>query len=353
MALIEMVLELSNTIERPPMPPSQMYSSCTSSDEITVRSWEDKWLDYQLENAKSHDFSANSVLSLLGDQEYKPVIVAGSGPSLKKNALDLKARTIKAPDGTDIELTGRGGLKIVSCLHNFNYMEDNDIMTENDLYITLDSGEIVIKEVYEGGKHPPEWYWERTKDRTLCAYTGTHPGLISKWRGKILWFAMPPQSEKIMKGLEGVVDFKKVPPFSVGGCVAGAAMYLSRVILNCGVVIYIGMDFAFDYAHKFHSWDSQYDAKFQGVSPKVDIFGNRVWTWPSYYGFKLWFDFVACGGLGGNGQLWINCTEGGLLGAYPDGNIKQIIQMDLKTALHIFNIKARVPKALESNQLLF
>jgi hypothetical protein len=353
MALIEMLLTLQPTIDGPPVSPARLYKDSCGSDEITIQSWEKVWIDYTVQNAQKHVYADNSVLKVLGEQEYKPVILAGSGPSLKKNALHLKESVIKGADGTDIKLCGRRGLRVVSCLHNFNYFEDHDIMTPDDYYVTLDSGPIVIKEVWEGGSHEPNWYWERTKDRTLIAYTATHPELIEKWRGRILWFSMPPQSQKIMDATAKYVDYKLVPPFSVGGCVAGAALYFSRAILCCGGVIFIGMDFAFDYMHRFHAWQSPYDAQYSGLTTTLDIWGNKVGTWSSYIGFKKWFDHVACGGLGGNPQLFVNCTEGGIFGAYPEGNIKQVIQMDLKSALHIYNVRDRIGDALEKVQLIF
>jgi hypothetical protein len=73
--------------------------------------------------------------------------------------------------------------------------------------------------------------------------------------------------------------------------------------------------------------------------------------------FAAWLTFQAMGGQGGNNHIMINATEGGILGAYPDGNIKQIIQMDLRTALWTFNMTDTMPKMLseqkEREMLLF
>jgi hypothetical protein len=58
----------------------------------------------------------------------------------------------------------------------------------------------------------------------------------------------------------------------------------------------------------------------------TDVFGHRVKTWQSYYNFKCWFESRACSVPG----TYINATEGGILGSYPEGNIEQIKQMAFK-----------------------
>lgn len=355
MPLIEMNLTLQPVIDRPPMPIENMYETACAADKVTIKSWTNEWTQYPKDNFDRQGKWEHTCLDILGKEAYKPVIVAGSGPSLVKNYEHLKDR--KREDGSTLH--GRGDIKIVSCLHNFNFFEDHDVMGPDDYYVTLDSGEICVKEVWEGGKHSKDWYWERTKDRTLVAYVGTSPALIDKWRGKILWFASRPANETVYKATSDFVPYHSWPMFSTGGTVAGAALYLARAVLGAGVIIFIGMDFCFSYTHKFHPWESPYDQKFSGVMPCVDIWGNRVWTWASYWRFKLWFDLMACGGEGavlnnsGNAHLVINATEGGLLGAYPEGVIKQIIQMDLTTALHIFNIHKRMPEAIQKTQVLY
>jgi hypothetical protein len=214
----------------------------------------------------------------------------------------------------------------------------------------LDAGDITIREMSEGGQQKdPEWYWNRSKDRTLVAYHGLHPEFIRKWKGPIRWFTTPYASADIAKNLEPYVPWGEIPCMQVGGNVLGASLYFVRAILGASVPIFIGADFAFDYTHKFHAWDSQYDSKFSGVIPATDVFGNRVFTWPSYFNFKCWFEYIAMGGSGGNNQLWINATEGGILGAYPEGNIQQIRQLDLRTALATFTAFTMKPAMVKKS----
>jgi hypothetical protein len=115
----------------------------------------------------------------------------------------------------------------------------------------------------------------------------------------------------------------------VGGNTLGACFYHAAYVFGCNPIAFVGADFSFDYMHKFHSWDSPYDEKFGGLTGAVDVWGNKVWSWRSYLNFKNWFEFQAMGGQGQHFLQVVNCTEGGTLGAYPEGNIMQVKQLRL------------------------
>jgi predicted ATPase len=48
------------------------------------------------------------------------------------------------------------------------------------------------------------------------------------------------------------------------------------------------------------------------------------------------------GGKGSNPQDFINCTEGGILGAYPNGNIRQIKQATLAETLFTYTMHEKM-----------
>ena len=348
--LIPMKLQLQKVLDGPPAPLSQLYSVATRSDGVTNTSWNSVWINQALENGKKYNMTELTCMSEFGKEKYKPVIIAGSGPSIKKNYMNLRKKWVHKQnlDTGKMEYMvggGRDDIKIVSCLHNFGLFENEDVMTKDDYYMTLDAGAITITETIEGGsgKHPPEWYWERTKDRTLLTHLTANPELLAKWQGRILFFTTPAATEEVKKAYDSVADCTIVPSFSVGGNALGACLYFARAILGAGPVIFIGADFSFSYEQKFHGWDSPYDQKFMGVEAVTDIYGNRCYTWPSYYGFKCWLDYIACGGAGGQEHDFYNCTEGGILGAYPEGNIRQFRYMPLTVALNIFTCHEKVP----------
>lgn len=328
-------LSFQQYIDGPPIPDGNkehLYARACSSDHITANTWLKQWLD-QIRANKEHfgDFWNKNVMEEFGKFAYKPCIIAGSGPSLKKNAHLLSDRSI------------RGDIPVVSCLHNFGYLEDLGV--EVDYYLNLDAGEITIGEMYQGGKNAPEWYWDRTKDRTLVTAFTAQPELLKKWKGKILWFACVTGTPEFVGGLKQITDFNVA--FSVGGNTLGACLYMAKAILGCSPIVYIGADFCFSYDNHFHSWESPYDQKVTGTMRAVDVFGMPVKTWNSYFNFKCFFDYLACGGQGNQPGDYINCTEGGILGAYQEGNIRQIRQSTLGEILWYYNLHRKLPEILK------
>jgi hypothetical protein len=311
-----MELEYLNTIDTPPQSSKSLHSQAASNDDPTVNAWRDIWIKNMKAN---HDliesFCDNGIGKIYGEFDLKPCILAGSGPSLRHNIKDLKEK---------------GDIPLISCLHNFHFMIDNEI--DVNYFVTLDAGEITIPEISEGGKEKHEYYLDKTKDHTLLAFIGTSPNLIKAWKGKILWFNCPIPDQSVKDAYDSVERFHNY--VANGGNVLGAAVYIAKAYLGANPIAYIGADFAFGYDKKFHGWDSSYDAKIGKVMRTIDCYGNKVYTWQSYYNFKCWHDSIT---LRVPGE-WINCTEGGTWGVYPEGLIKNIKHKPLKEFIHGFTL---------------
>lgn len=312
----EILLEYQEICERPFVQPKALYRQACSNDEVTINHWRDIWLgNIRANRERFGSFKDLGIGEYWGAYQGQPCIVAGSGPSLSKNIHLLKERR---------------GINLVSCLHNFHFMEDSG--ADPDIYVSLDAGDITLEELYEGGKHDKEYYLEKSKGRTLFAYIGSSPKLLEAWRGEIRFFACPVPDKTYCEEVDAIEKFHTV--VSNGGNVLGACLYIAKGILGCNPIIYIGADFSFSYLHKFHGWDSKYDANLGAVVHMTDVFGNRVKSWQSYANFKSWFDYIAMTVPG----IYLNCTEGGCLGSYPEGNIPQIRQMDLSECLDMYNM---------------
>jgi hypothetical protein len=329
---VEMDLKFQEYIPFPPVQNKEhLYSRACGNDHITVTSWFDQWISQLKANSQIYDFKKLSVMNEYTKNALKPCIIAGSGPSLKKNVKELS--------------NNKGDMCLVSCLHNFAFFEDNNV--KPDYYLNLDAGDITISELAEGGKEKPDYYWEKTKDFTLVTVVNSHPELLNKWQGEILFFNVIVPDQTYIDKMKEITDFNVV--FNVGGNALGACLYFAKAILGSNPIAFIGADFCFSYNKKFHSWDSPYDQKYAGLTPWTDIFGNRVYSWASYINFKCWFDYIVLGGKGNNPGIYINCTEGGILGAYPEGNIRQIQQWSLSEFLFSYNSHKMLPDLIKDN----
>lgn len=324
----EILLEYQNYIQRAPLTPQQMFGTACVNDGATVDRFGELWIKNIAENKKKFgSFAGMSVGSKCGHLSLKPAIVAGSGPSLKRNGEALR---------------DRGDIPLISCLHNYHFFEDLGV--KPDFYVTLDAQDITIEEVSEGGKKSEDEYWESTKDKTLLAYIGSSPTLLKKWKGEILFFNCPMPTDQVEQAVDAIEKFRVY--VSSGGNVLGACLYLAKVIFGANPIAFVGADFSFSYDKKFHGWDSKYDKDIGSCVRTVDVFGNSVLTWQSYHGFKNFFDWVAENVPG----IYINCTEGGTFGAYPTGNIMSVQQMDLIDLFEMYNMSSQVKQICENPQ---
>jgi hypothetical protein len=315
-----MDFEYSPYIANPPASPKALYDRAASNDAVTVASWRDIWVNQMKANHAAHGpFKERGIGKMFKSMHLKPCIVVGSGPSLKLNVDALK---------------NTKGIPVISCLHNYQFLEDRGVTP--DYYVTLDAGPVTIEEVSEGGKENADFYWKSTKNKKLLAFVSTHPDLLAKWQGEISFFNAPIPDGEITASMDKVENFGS--HVSSGGNVLGASFYIAKAIFGANPVIFVGADFSFSYVNKFHGWDSKYDKNIGQIMLATDVFGNRVKTWASYYGFKCWIESRACTVPG----LYINATEGGILGAYPEGNISQIRQMSLDDVINMYSLSDHV-----------
>lgn len=325
----EIILEYQNYIEAAPVPAQHLYASAASSDGVTIESWRKTWIkNIEANKKRLGSFKDHSIGQIHGKYSLKPAIIAGSGPSLKVNAHQLK---------------NRGDIPLISCLHNFHFMEDLGAAPE--YYVSLDAGPVVIEEISEGGSKSADEYWAMTKDRTLIAYIGSDPQLFEKWQGKILVFNCPIPDVELSKAVDDIEKFNAF--VSNGGNVLGACLYIAKGFMGCNPIAFLGADFSFSYEKKFHGWDSKYDKSLGYVLKATDVYGNKVLTWQSYANFKAWFDWVAIQVPG----IYINCTEGGTFGSYPDGNIMAVKQMELSSFLGMYQMHLDLKSQAENPEL--
>ena len=324
MKVEQIICELQPYIQYPPVNPKKLYEQSCSNDGPTVDYWAKIWVEQITANHATHGpFIDKSVGKLFNSKKNLPAIIAGSGPSLAKNGLQLK---------------NRSNALLLSCLHNFHFFEDNDI--EVDYYVTLDAGPITLKEVSEGGEHPHDWYLERT-NKPLIAFIGTHPSLLAAWRGPIYFYSCAIPSLEVTQQIDAVEPFSLY--CATGGNVLGATTYIAKAIFGCSTLAFLGTDFCFSYMDKFHGWDSDYDAEIGQCMRVPDIYGNKVKTWPSYYNFKCWFDWLTTRVPG----IYINCSEGGTFGAYDQGNIMSVRQMELSEFIGMLDIGEHIREQIE------
>jgi len=336
-------LEYQPPIVSPPIPMNDLHQQTVSNDQKTLDFFQDIWLRNMAANKEiAGSFKENGIQKLYKKYQNLPVICIGSGPSLKHYAKHLRPF-----EENGIKYLGNPGILTISALHNFAYL--TDLGVKIDYWMTLDGGEVVIDEMFDGATKfldaekkiiDKEFYRNASKNQKLLSYVGTNPRLWANWLGEKIWF------QSVLPNADLREKMKKIEPFelyiSSGGNVLGGSFYAAKAIFGCNPVIFMGADFSFSYDHKFHSFDSKYDTMGQVLNVR-DIYGNKVKTWASYYNFKSWFDLKSMHVPG----VYINCSDG-CMGAYEQGNIMSIIQKHIEDVLESYRVSDRLKENIEN-----
>jgi hypothetical protein len=326
---VEMDFEYMEYINDIPVTSEQQFQMACSNDSITVKSWRNQWVEQAQANKKTYkSFKENGIQKLFNQFKNKPCIVMGAGPDLKENIKEhAKAKQAEIP--------------LISVLHNFHYCIDNGVSP--DYFVSLDAGKVTLEEIFEGGQKKDkdgeidkEFYLNETRKFTLLAYIGSHPDLLKAWRGRIIFFNAPIPDPQVRAEIEAVEPFHAY--VSSGGNVLGASTYIAKAILGCNPIAWTGASFSFSYDKKFHPWDSKYDKELGKCLRAIDVFGNKRLTWQSYYNFCNWFTWVTRNIAG----IYYNCTEGGILGSYPEGNLRTINQMTLERFIYMYSMNESI-----------
>mgnify|MGYP001572600360 FL=1 len=318
-------------IDELPVQPADLYAQACAGDKVTVDSWRDTWIaNMKACHEKFGSFRSQSIGEYRAKYAGGTCIVAGSGPSLKGNAEQLRHRPANVP--------------LVSALHNYAFLHDRGVTA--DFYMTLDAGQVVVDEMCDGGEKDADYYWSTTKDKTLCAFIGSVPDLFAKWQGKVSLFSAPIPDEAVHSAMEAV-EPKYYHYISAGGNVLGGSTYFARAILGATTIVWVGNDQAFSYDKQFYGWQHALNGEPGTRSIRwPDVYGITVHTWPSYFNFKCWFDFITARVPG----QWINATEGGIIGSYREGNIRTVKQMSLSDVIGMLNTHEGLKTTFEGEQ---
>ncbi len=313
--------------------PAVMKHEIGAMNGYTVAYWRDKWLSNLRANREHYGpFSHRSLGKLWGILKNQPAIVVGAGPSLKKNVADLKRAREQ-------------GIKVLACLHSFSFLHDNGV--EPDYYVSVDAAPEVADLMSRGGRETPEYYLRKTKRHILLASTTTHPETLRAWQGDVLFGHCLSGDNQFEREAKAIDDFNT--NLSTGGNVLGACFYIAKSIMGANPIIFVGADLAYAPDGQFYAAGHTYDYEKvdKGDIVAQDIFGQQVRTHRAFFHFKTWFDHV-CRRVPG---IYINATEGGILGAYEQGNLACYQFLSLKRVLHMYRIHDHTVMQCEEPQL--
>lgn len=294
-----------------------MLKSFADTNNEIERNWRNIWIPNIKANTKFiGDFSRYGYYNICGTKEGRTAYLVGGGPSLRHNITDLK----KTKDAD-----------IWTSAHTLKYLVKNGIRP--DYTVVLD-----------GKDRQAEWLdiGDESKGMNLLMDIHCTPKIFNVWKGPMIFFRSTAMAEDAFTREQyAITDFDHVA--LSGGNVITSAYYM---IMRMGYkrVVFVGNDLANDVNDvRIHYADGSvddgmidrmesekegksYQDPFRDSSIECDIQGLGVWSRGRMFNYKYWLDLRS---QENTGIEHINATEAGILGAYPEGNIKSIKQMRL------------------------
>lgn len=328
----------------------QMAKSFEDSNDITLYSWRNDWLENTKKNLAHYKYfnRDHSVKVFHNELVGQPIILVGAGPSLQGNYKALLAAK-------------EAGIPIMAAHHCMMYFADLGI--KPDFVVALDAGK-TWTEYFAHGK------MDVSNIPLLCDQTCNHEQ-IKEWSGPVFFFkSAHPDKGSVAKFLKMELDriidpLKQGSIIEVGGHVMGAMLSLARGIMVANTIIFAGADYCFRQDGKFYPFDYKIDQVVDGENfgapgkelpappPQegfiFDLFGNMVGTSGSYLSFKNVMDYgikqnVQQAWSQGQDLEFINACEGGALGALKGGNSMWMRYLRLEDAIHYAKNKLALKK---------
>jgi hypothetical protein len=278
----------------------------------TVKTFSKQWIENLTENAKMCDFSKYSIYSLKDKYKGETAYLVGASPSLSKNVKELKKKK---------------GI-IIACGHVLKFLLENGV--KPDFVIVLDANEVEGDFLDVGDK---------SKDIKLLADIMVHPKVFKIWKGRIWFFRLmgrwigkrkngKPYGDRTHQKLWTLSKFNDLL-FTNGSVMGGA--YSAAELFGIKRIVFVGMDFSMPMSSSYvlrYSGGEEDEGTLEHYDQQVDvdISGRGVWGKGRMFFYKYWFDGMS---MIRPKIEFINATEGGILGAYPEGNLKSIKQMKL------------------------
>jgi hypothetical protein len=266
--------------------------------DFTIKGKQKKWLKNLKVNNKKWDFHKHDAHSMhdmdLGDTVY----IVGASPSLENNIDDLKGRKT-----------------IFACGHILKYLLDNDIKPKFVFVVDCEEEEIEFINI-----------GDKAKGITLIADICISPKVLEVWKGDVL-FVKGIMHKKMDKKIKKITSFSS--EVSSGGNVVGM---MTVIAWSIGIkrIVFVGTDFSY-IGNAFYVRDELVKQNLPATSIDFcytyDIKGNKVNTLARLFMYKFFIDSCS---IFAEDVEFINATEGGILGAYKEGNLKSIKQMSLK-----------------------
>jgi len=252
------------------------------------------WFPLWIPNIRDNLSRVGEFRSVYGlKQKGKTAILVGGGPSLRKNVDKLK----------DVN---RDEVVIVTSAHSLKYLLEHGV--KPDYVFVLDAKDVQA-----------DWCDIGETDIPLIMEVGCSPKILEKWKGPVYFFRG--NSREDFPELYKDTDFSDM--VYSGGNVMSCALYWALVVAGYKRIVFVGHDYSNSVNHGVEYADGSIDMgegddSFQDYMIACDVEGLGVTTLARMMEYKIWSELLMKKYINVD---FVNATEGGIFGVYPQGQL--------------------------------
>lgn len=291
----------------------QLTQMFAPSNEVTVRSWEKRWMENVVANLQLHPKPV-PMRALLTEVNHHVSLVCGAGPSLRK----LKKRAHLIPPNWGIICVDSAVQAVLEA-----GLKPTMVVSMDGDQVGHDSfGEKVIQGFTSLGEHHPEV--PVVLDIVCC------PG-VTELVKKPVWFRSIGDGDHIVTKYVNR-ECPDVTQMGHGGNVGSVCLILSKFWCFSRHVVIIGFDSSMqEGTSRTGYWHGAAMPERHQFIEVVDIYGRPLITMANLHNYKWWADHFC---YQNDDVEWINANDGGFLGVRdPASNFNHFKYLTLEQAV--------------------
>lgn len=299
-----------------PLKPDDMNKLFGPSNDLTVKSWDDRWLDNLQRNLYLHPVPRPCSLLVTEQPNYHTVMVCGAGWTLLK----LKPYAAQIPKSWGIFATDRSLAFLL------------DLGIKPSLVVTMDGNQ---------EDHPK---MQAAFDRLAVEHPDvpvlvdlvTCPTIVKRIKNPYFFRSSTDETAKAMIYLREYLEANpdvKLDQIGHGGNVGSVACIIAKYFFYMRHAVLVGFNFSMaEGTNNIDSYEmvpiDETQHSFANVS---DVYGRPIRTLANLHNYRTWQEYFC---YSNDDVEWVNCNDGGFLGVHdPSSNYDHFTYETLPEAI--------------------
>lgn len=281
-----------------PLTPDEMNKLFAPSNELTIDSWDDRWLDNIQRNLYVHPVPPPASKLIHEEPNFHTVMVCGAGWTLRK----LRKYAADIPKSWGVVASDRSLAFLLDC------------GIKPSLVVTMDGDQEAQPKMQEAFDRLAKEYPDvpTLVDLVCC------PTIVQKIKRPYFFRSMTDERAKAMVHLREYLANNpdvKLDQIGHGGNVGSVCTIVSKYFLYARHIVLIGMNFCMaEGTRNTDTWEMvPIDETKHHMVDVSDLYGRPIRTMANLHNYRTWQEYFC---YSNDDVEWVNCNDGGYLGVH-------------------------------------